>query len=133
MAQNVKGSAAIAVAPSHGSTSPQKDTEMNEKINSIDISRNPVLSRRKALGLLTAAALPSVGVVAVASAQPTAKPFDLQNWLDTAEPGLVAEYHATRLAQVMGAIDPARSWRSHIDHQHGFALVCGDSRKEGEQ
>jgi hypothetical protein len=87
------------------------------------------ISRRKALGLMAAATIPSVGVVAIASAHPAEKPVDLQTWLDTAEPNWVAQYHAARLAEVMEAIDSSRTWRFHIDHKHGFALVCGDARE----
>lgn len=91
------------------------------------------ISRRKALGLMAAATIPSVGVVAIASAHSAEKPVDLQTWLDTAEPNWVAQYHAARLAEVMGTINPSRIWRFHIDHEHGFALVCGDSRAERVQ
>ncbi|WP_426238131.1 hypothetical protein [Pararhizobium sp. DWP1-1-3] len=88
------------------------------------------LSRRQALGLMAAVAVPPTVVVAVAAASPIEQE-PLQHWLETSEPAQVAEYHAARLAEVMGLIDPERSWRFHIDHKHGFALVCGDSRPEG--
>ncbi len=91
------------------------------------------LSRRKALGLIAAVAVPPTVVVAVAAASPFDPADTLQHRLSTSDPVHVAQYHAARLAEVMGEIDPARSWRSHIDHEHGFALVCGDLRKEEKQ
>lgn len=91
------------------------------------------LSRRKALGLMASVAVPPTAVVAVAAASPVEPVDALQHWLDTSDPAQVAHYHAARLAEAMGAIDPTRSWRSLIDHEHGFALICGDSRKENER
>ena len=88
---------------------------------------NPI-SRRTALGLMIGTAVPPTAVVAVAAASPREPAFDLQHWLNTSDPAEVAQYHAARLAEIMGAINPARSWRSHIDHEKCFALIVGDER-----
>lgn len=64
------------------------------------------ITRRSALK--GAVALSTLPVAAVASAgdQP-AKPFDLQEWLDTADPDAVVHYHAGQLAAAMNRVDAA--------------------------
>jgi hypothetical protein len=86
----------------------------------------PILTRRKALGLLAAASIPPTAAVAVAAAQPIEEAFDLQRWLDTAEPTAVIRYHAARLAEAMAAADPTRTYRDQVDYKRGFALIVGD-------
>jgi hypothetical protein len=84
--------------------------------------------RRKFLGGL-ALALPAVTAAAAASTAPAIAeepPFDLQHWLDTADRNAVAQYHAARLAEVMGTIDTRRHYRSTVDYKNGFVLVVGD-------
>ncbi|CAN7398677.1 hypothetical protein LJR235_002388 [Pararhizobium sp. LjRoot235] len=83
------------------------------------------ITRRTILGGLAATVAPLPAVAAPA--------LDLQYWLDTADPVQVAEYHAARLAEVMGAMNPARRWRSHIDREYNFALIVGDELKGAGQ
>lgn len=76
---------------------------------------------------LSGAALSTLPVAAVASAgdQP-AKPFDLQEWLNTADPDAVVHYHAGQLAAAMNRVDASRSYRVSVDYAKGFALAVGD-------
>ncbi len=92
------------------------------------------ISRRTMLGSLAATAggvigtaipLPAPAAVDEQSAL-AEKPFDLQEWLDNADPKWVAQYHAARLAEVMQRLDPTRSFRSKVDFAYGFALIHGD-------
>lgn len=84
------------------------------------------ITRRAVLGGFAMVAIPT-GVAA--AIEPSAEPaFDLQHWLETADPLQVAQYHAARLAAVMNEIDPKRAYRSCINHEFGFALIVGDDR-----
>lgn len=78
------------------------------------------MDRRTFLGAAAVASLP----VAAASAP---KPFDLQEWLNTADPDAVVHYHAGQLAAAMNRVDAARSYRVNVDYRKGFALVVGDT------
>lgn len=60
MAQNVKGSTSAPTLPSRGSSIPDKEMKMNEKIDSTNAGVAPVLSRRNFLTIATAATLPAV-------------------------------------------------------------------------
>lgn len=75
-------------------------------------------------GVLGGAAAGAAGVPAVV-AEPEPK-FDLENWLDAADPIAVADYHAARLAKVMALLDPKRVYRFHIRADKGYALIVGD-------
>jgi hypothetical protein len=92
------------------------------------------ISRRTLLGGLagtaggvigTAIPLPAPAAIDEQSA-PAEKPFDLQEWLDTAEKTAVVRYHAASLAEAMAVIDPSRSYRDAVDYKGGFALIVGD-------
>lgn len=85
----------------------------------------PKITRRFILGGMAVIATPTAALAMV----PAEVPLDLQHWLDTADPVQVAEYHAARLAEIMGVMNPDRRWRSHIDREHNFALIVGDERK----
>ncbi len=86
-------------------------------------------TRRQSLGLFAAASIPPTAVVAGAAAQPAAKPFDLQHWLDTADAEAVIAYHTAKLVEAMGVKDQTRAYRSTIDHENGFILIVGDPNK----
>lgn len=77
------------------------------------------VNRRSVLGGMVALVVPS-------AAKPAAAAFDLQHWIDTANPEEVAIYLGQQLAAAMFRANPDRSWRSIIDHKHHFALICGD-------
>ncbi|MCD2183308.1 hypothetical protein [Rhizobium sp. GN54] len=83
------------------------------------------LTRRQSLGLLAAVSVPPATVVAVASAQPAEKPFDLQHWLDTADLNAVINYHAARLAEAMNERDPLHWYRTDISYEYRYVLVVG--------
>ena len=93
-------------------------------------THTPEINRRR---LLLGLAATSAGAVAVAgttiavAAVPVAPAFDLQHWLDTADPVDVAHYHATRLAETMNRINPGQ-WFAKIDNAHEFVLI---DRKAG--
>lgn len=96
-----------------------------------DFASKQGATRRSLLkGVLVGAGAEAAGVPA-AAAEPAPK-FDLQNWLDTADPIAVADYHAARLAKVMGQLDPMRAYCFHINADEGFAMVVGDLRNVGE-
>ncbi len=80
-------------------------------------------TRRNILAGL-AFALPAATATATACAEEVA-PFDLQNWLDTADRNAVLRYHAARLAEVMGEIDTAREYQIRLSHEHGWLTVVG--------
>ena len=87
----------------------------------------PILTRRKALGLLVAASVPPTAVIAVDSMEPARPSID--DFLATASPSERASYHAKALAEVMAEMHPDHSWRSEIDHKNHFVLTVGDPRK----
>lgn len=127
-AENPKGPAEAATSPDQGSNSnPAGDMEMNKVTNTTDRMTNPAISRRKALGLMAAVAIPPTAVVAVAAAEP--QKISIDDFLARASAAERATYHANALAEVMGEINPDRSWRSHIEHKHCFALIVGDLRE----
>lgn len=88
------------------------------------------ISRRTILGGLAATAGGVIGTAiplpSPAAVDEAESPFDLQEWLDTAEKTAVVRYHAARLAEAMAAIDPSRSYRDAVDYKGGFALIVGD-------
>lgn len=85
------------------------------------------ITRRTALGLLGAVAVPSTGVVA---AVPAFTPPTIEDILAKATPAERARYHATAMMEVMGEMHPDRLWRSHIDHKHGFVMIIGDKKED---
>lgn len=83
---------------------------MNTCHDSTGSASTPALSRRGFLGIMTAAAMPTTTVVAVA------------------DPEEQARFHAKALAEAMAEMHPELSWRHVIDHQVRFVLVVGDER-----
>ncbi|NRQ13493.1 hypothetical protein [Ensifer sesbaniae] len=79
-----------------------------------------LLNRRSVLGGIAVLVAPPV------AAQSEQVAFDLQNWIETADPQEVASYLAEQLAATMRRANPGRSWRSVIEHEHSFVLICGD-------
>lgn len=67
----------------------------------------------------------AIGAASIADTA-SSKTFDLQHWLDTADPFWVADYHARRLAEAMGMLDATRLYRFHVNADKGFALIVGD-------
>lgn len=88
------------------------------------------ISRRIMLGGLAATAGGVIGTAiplpSPAAVDEAEKPFDLQEWLDTAEKTAVVRYHAARLAEAMAVIDPSRAYRDAVDYKAGFVLIVGD-------
>jgi len=81
----------------------------------------PILTRRKALGLLAAVSVtPTLTVAQSAEAS-----FDLQQWLDTAEATAVVRYHAARLAEAMGRVDPSRTYHDRVRFDDGYVFIVG--------
>ncbi len=86
------------------------------------------ISRRIMLGGFAATA---GGVIATSIPLPetskaTDEHFDLQHWLDTADPKYVAQYHAARLTEVMSKVNPSRAYHAKFDHLNEFVLIVGD-------
>lgn len=80
-------------------------------------------TRRTFLGGMAAASVP----VAAVAEEPK---FDLQNWLDTADPQVVADYHAGQLCKAMDKVSPWKKFRFNINTDLGFAFVVGDEKPE---
>ncbi|MEP7240575.1 MAG: hypothetical protein ABI697_06795 [Devosia sp.] len=90
-----------------------------------------MITRRTLLAGLPAVAAASVVPVAIGAVrQPPAPAFDLQRWLDTAEPQDVAEYHAFQLAKAMNRVNPGL-WFAKVETQGGWALV--QRRADGDR
>lgn len=79
-----------------------------------------LVNRRSVLGGMAALVAPPV------AAQSKEVVFDLQGWIETADAQEVASYLAGQLAATMRRANPGRSWRSVIEHEHSFVLICGD-------
>jgi len=96
------------------------------------------ISRRIMLGGIAATAggaiaaaipLPESAVDDVAPNEPPKvadEQFDLQHWLDTAEANAVVRYHAARLAEAMGRIDPSRTYSDRVSYADGYAFIVGN-------
>lgn len=83
------------------------------------------ITRRGALSTLAAAG--AAGLAAPQAA--AAETFDLQRWLDTAEPADVAKYHTMRLAEVMAELYPHRAYRILTDDDGAYVVAWGDLKK----
>jgi len=79
-----------------------------------------LVNRRYVLGGMVALVAPPV------AAQSKEVAFDLKGWIETADAQEVASYLAEQLAATMRRANPGRSWRSVIEHEHSFVLICGD-------
>lgn len=81
---------------------------------------SPVSRRVVLQGILVGGAVAAPVVTEASEPQP-----DLQHWLDTADPYRVIDYHALRLADAMGKVDPSRTYVFRFDLDHGFGLLVG--------
>lgn len=88
-----------------------------------------MMNRRTLLRLIPGAAIATT-VPTITVANPAPAKFDLKTWLETADPKDVADYHASQLAKTMAKINNYRSWRYEICHEHSFALIVGDRKKD---
>jgi ABC-type glycerol-3-phosphate transport system substrate-binding protein len=87
----------------------------------------PKISRRTALGLLGAAAVPSAGAVAISAAAAPQAPMTIDRYLTTASPQQRMLYHATELAAAMNELEPRFDWQ--WIRKPGFVLIMGDDRE----
>jgi hypothetical protein len=95
------------------------------------------ITRRTALALLGAVAVPSAAAVAVAAAQPP-RPMTIEEFLAIATPAEKVRYHSNQLREALEEMHPEWMWRAQIDHGAHFAFFyadfqCGESlaREEG--
>lgn len=83
----------------------------------------------KRRSFMTGLAIASVPVSVAAAAPKFGETPSIDDFLSKASPSERAWYHANALAEVMGEISPERSWRSSVNIEHHFALICGDERE----
>lgn len=91
------------------------------------------ISRRTALGLLGAVAVPSAVTVAVAAASAPAKTASVDDFLARASASERAHYHAAALTATMAELCPDRSWQTTVDQEGGFALISGKVKGSGSK
>lgn len=84
----------------------------------------PKITRRTILGGVACMTMPA----AVASAQCEPLQRSIDDFFAQASPAERARYYASALAEALAEMHPDSSWRSHINHDHRFALVVGDRR-----
>ncbi|CAK7257261.1 MULTISPECIES: hypothetical protein [unclassified Shinella] len=90
----------------------------------------PILTRRKALGLMAAISVPPAAVVAAAATEPKTPSID--EFLAKALPSEKVRYHSNALLDAMAEMHPDQAgWRVQIDHEYTFAIVTS-RRKVGK-
>jgi len=102
-----------------------------------DFASKQGATRRSLLkGVLVGAAAGAAGIPAFADASGEIPQLtqngpkrDLQHWLDTADPYWVAQYHARRLADAMGRLDPAHAYSFRVNPEKGFAFIVIDETR----
>lgn len=73
------------------------------------------ITRRAAFASIGALVSTAAVAVPVAAKVTEPAPFDLQRWLDTAEPREAMEYHAIHLAKLCCKLRPGL-WRYNLEH-----------------
>ncbi|MBD8555528.1 hypothetical protein IFT84_13530 [Rhizobium sp. CFBP 8762] len=128
MSQTKRKPGEVAPSAELGSQYPAKETKMNDYCNNIEVLKNPVMSRRKALGLMAVVSVAPTTVVGGVLASPVFTTSHLQTLFDKHSEAWRADCNAWDALAVF-ADDPALSdtWIEHVE----VATLVGAADQNG--